>query len=226
MKIPTLFAILVIASSLSAAPEGEWKLKPLEYNHPGLVVDLGVGLWAWPLPMDYDGDGDLDLVVSCPDKPSNGLYYFENPSQDPRQPFPIFKPGVRLGKTGQNVQVSYVDGKPVILRENIRFDDFRSGLEKGVKVYDRARFHPGKTRARMWRYVDYEGDGDQDLVVGIGDWADYVWDHAYDAQGRWRNGPLHGWVYLIENHDGTYDKTPRKIQAGGADVDVYGWPSP
>ncbi len=54
----------------------------------------------------------------------------------------------------------------------------------------------------MWRYVDWEGDGDQDLVVGIGDWSDYEWDHAYDAQGRWRNGPLHGWVYLIENLDG------------------------
>ena len=28
---------------------------------------------------DYDRDGDLDLVVSCPDKPYNGLYFFENP---------------------------------------------------------------------------------------------------------------------------------------------------
>ncbi len=51
----------------------------MEYNHPGLAVDLGVGLWAWPLPMDYDGDGDLDLVVSCPDVPYNGTYFFENP---------------------------------------------------------------------------------------------------------------------------------------------------
>ena len=39
-------------------------LERLKYNHPGLVVDLGVGLWAWPLPMDFDGDGDLDLVVN------------------------------------------------------------------------------------------------------------------------------------------------------------------
>ncbi|MDB4617766.1 hypothetical protein OAH35_00340 [bacterium] len=59
-----------------------WKLQPLKYNNPDLIVDLGVGLWAWPLPMDYDGDGDLDLIVSCTDKPSNGLYFFENPTQD------------------------------------------------------------------------------------------------------------------------------------------------
>ncbi|MEM1444327.1 MAG: hypothetical protein AAGF67_18415, partial [Verrucomicrobiota bacterium] len=182
--IPTLLALFLLPSLSFAAPEGEWKLNPLRYNQPDLVVDLGVGLWAWPLPMDYDKDGDLDLIVSCPDKPSNGLYFFENPGEDAGSKMPVFKPGARLGKTGQNVQVSYVDEKPIILRENMEFRDFSQGLEKGEKIYDRPRFHGGKTRARMWRYVDYEGDGDQDLVVGIGDWSDYEWDHAYDAQGR------------------------------------------
>ena len=82
----------------------------------------------------------------------------------------------------------------------------------------------------MWRYVDYEGDDDQDIIVGVGDWADYGWDHAYDAQGRWRNGPLHGYVYLIENagtdDEPDYSDKPTKIQAGGGEIDVYGWPSP
>ena len=48
----------------------------LDYNNPDLSVDLGVGLWAWPLPMDFDDDGDMDLVVSCPDTPFNGIYFF------------------------------------------------------------------------------------------------------------------------------------------------------
>ncbi len=56
----------------------EPQLTPLKYNNPGLVVDLGVGLWAWPVPCDADGDGDYDLIVSCPDKPSNGVWLFEN----------------------------------------------------------------------------------------------------------------------------------------------------
>ncbi|MCB1226671.1 MAG: exo-alpha-sialidase [Verrucomicrobiales bacterium] len=203
-------------------------LEPIAYNNPDLVVDLGVGLWAWPLPMDYDGDGDMDLVVSCPDKPSNGLYYFENPSQDAKQKFPIFKPSVRLGPTDHNVQVSYVDGKPRVLKENFEFPDFRkTGTSKGgKKIYPDARIHPGNTRARMWRYVDWEGDGDLDLIVGIGDWSDYVWDEAYDGEGRWRNGPLHGYVYLIEKGDGEDYAAPRKIEAGGSPIDVFGWPSP
>jgi len=47
-------------------------LKRLKYNHPGLVVDLGVGLWAWPLPMDYDDDGDVGL--SEQDKVAGDLF--------------------------------------------------------------------------------------------------------------------------------------------------------
>ncbi|MGI9244966.1 MAG: exo-alpha-sialidase, partial [Verrucomicrobiales bacterium] len=195
---------------------------------PELVVDLGVGLWAWPLPMDYDEDGDYDLIVSCPDKPSNGFYFFENPSQDPKVKTPVFKPGVHVGKTGHNVQVSFVDGQPRVLQENYEFVNFKDGgFGEKKKIYPTANVHQskGNTRAKMWRYVDWEGDGDQDIVAGIGDWSDYGWDHAYDAQGRWQNGPLHGWVYLIER-DGDSFAEPVKVEAGGAPVDVYGWPSP
>lgn len=48
----------------------------LPYNHPGLVVDLGVGLWGHPLPMDYDGDGTPDLLVGAED---GFLYYLRRP---------------------------------------------------------------------------------------------------------------------------------------------------
>ncbi|MDA7889710.1 exo-alpha-sialidase [Akkermansiaceae bacterium] len=207
----------------------EWELQPLKYNQEGLIVDLGVGLWAWPMPMDYDGDGDFDLVVSCPDKPTNGFYYFENTTQDAKVKMPVFRAGVHLGKTGHNVQVSYVDGTPRVLRENYEYRDFlKKGFTQQEKIYPERNFHKswGQTRAHMWRYLDWEGDGDQDLIVGLGDWSDYEWDHAYDAQGRWRNGDLHGWVYLIENENGTYSDHPVKVEAGGAPVDVYGWPSP
>ncbi len=231
MKLPTyrLFAILLLFTGATLADD--WKLKPLKYNNPGLVVDLGVGLWAWPMPMDYDGDGDLDLLVACPDKPSNGVYFFENPSNDPKVKTPVFLPGKRVGPAGHNMQVSYVGGTPRVLKENKWLVEAMKGdLETSVNVYPNPKFHEGKTRGRMWRFVDYDADGDQDLVVGVGDWSDYGWDHAYDSQGRWQNGPLHGYVYLIENlgdqKKARYSNQPRRIQAAGGDIDVYGWPSP
>ena len=79
---PAAATALLLLLITHTAP-AEDRLERIQYNNPGLVVDLGVGLWAWPLPMDYDRDGDLDLVVSCPDKPYNGTYFFENPSKGP-----------------------------------------------------------------------------------------------------------------------------------------------
>lgn len=230
MKLFPIFSTILAVVGIASAAGENWKLQPLKYNNPGLEVDLGVGLWAWPMPLDYDGDGDLDLLVACPDKPSNGVYYFENPSQDPKVKMPVFKPGVWIGKTTHNFQVSYVDGEPRILKPGFEFPrDAKTGkfdFDKPEKIYPTGNVHENAVRGNMWRYVDYEGDGDQDLIVGAGDWTDYGWDHAYDAQGNWRNGPLHGWVYLIENTGDAKYSEPRKLTAGGSTIDVYGWPSP
>jgi hypothetical protein len=218
---------LAVAALLLAAPAALADgLERLKYNHPGLAVDLGVGLWAWPLPMDFDGDGDLDLVVNCPDKPYNGVYVFENPGGT----FPVFKPGRRISKGLQNVQVSYVEGKPRVLSPGLEYPDFlKTGLEKGVKLPVAANVHPNKVRANMWRYADYDGDGRLDLVVGVGDWTEYGWDNAYDASGKWTNGPLRGFVYVLRN-TGTAAKPeyarPEKVMAGDKPAETFGWPSP
>ena len=219
-------AVTGIATELPAS-----SLERLKYNNPGLVVDLGVGLWAWPLPMDFDSDGDLDLVVNCPDKPSNGVYFFENAAGDTRtNKFPIFKPGRRISKGLQNVQVSFVASKPRVLSPGNEYPDFlRSGLESPKKLSLPANLHPNKVRGNFWRYVDYDGDGVQDVIVGTDDWTDYGWDNAYDATGKWTNGPLRGFVYLARNRGSTekpvYEK-PAKILAEGQPIEVFGWPSP
>ena len=222
---------LLTSLLVAAAPLSALALEPLRYNNPGLVVDLGVGLWAWPLPMDFDGDGDLDLVVNCPDKPYNGTYFFENASGDTgTTKMPVFKPAKRISKGMQNVQVSYVDGKPVVLSPGKAHPDFlKTGLDQEVKLPIDAKVHPNKVRANMWRTVDYDGDGALDLIVGVGDWTEYGWDNAYDANGRWMNGPLRGYVYFIRNTGSTatptYDK-PKKVMAEDRPVETYGWPSP
>ncbi len=213
-----------------AAPTAMAGLEPLRYNHPGLVVDLGVGLWAWPLPMDFDLDGDLDLVVSCPDVPHNGTYVFENPGGNPKHP--VFKPARRLGPAHGNIQVSYVDGQVRLLIPGHELVNFRSNhFGKSVSIYESTNVHKtsGRIRANQWKYADFDGDGALDLIVGVEDWSDYGWDDAFDAQGHWTRGPLHGFVYLLRNRGTTdapkYDP-PRTLEADGQPIDVFGMPSP
>ena len=205
--------LLSVCTQSSVAQD---RLERIQYNNPGLVVDLGVGLWAWPLPMDYDRDGDLDLVVSCPDKPYNGTYFFENPTPkpvdgNPRDPstldprpstLPVFKPSVRIAHGPSNVQVSYIDGEPVVMTPGKIYVDFREHqFANPIELPLPAKIDPQykRIRANQWKLVDWEADGDLDVIVGIGVWDDYGWDDAWDENGNWTNGPLHGFVYLIEN---------------------------
>ena len=223
LPIVLLLSMLPVVSTPSSAAD----LERLLYRNPGLVVDLGVGLWAWPLPMDHDGDGDMDLVVSCPDGPYNGTYLFENPGGST---MPVFRRARRIGPGLRNLRVSHVRGSVRVLEPGHEYVDFlRKGLAERRKIHDPAKIHPGKLRANQWHYVDWEGDGDLDLLVGVGDWTEYGWDDAYDESGRWTRGPLRGFVYLIRN-DGD-DAAPRygepsRIEAGGAALEVFGWPSP
>ena len=201
------------------------KLERVRYNNPDATVDLGVGLWAWPLPMDYDEDGDYDLLVSCKDVPFNGIYFFENTSGEA---FPTFEPPVRIGDGLKDIQISYVNTKPRILQPGRELLDFKTSFEKNIKeLYPGDSFDKlhNEIRFNQWKYVDYENDGDLDIVVGIQDGEDYGWDNAFNENGIWINGPLHGFVYLIENVEGTYESRD-KIMAGGNPIDVYGAPSP
>jgi hypothetical protein len=210
-------------------------LERLPYNNPGLVVDLGVGLWAWPVPCDADGDGDNDLIVSCPDKPSNGVYLFENTSGEK---FPVFKPGRFISKTLHYVMPSYTpEGLRVLTPGFERLNFIKTGLDEKVELPLDAKFHKPqgkqpkgpKMRHNQWRYADFDGDGAQDLIVAVEDWSYYGWDDAWNALGKWTNGPLHGFIYIVKNLGSTaepkYDK-PKFLEAGGKRLDTFGCPSP
>jgi len=197
----------------------------LKYQKQDMAVDLGVGLWAWPIPIDYDQDGDLDLVVSCPDVPFNGTYFFENPTGDA---FPTFNPPVKIAKGSKNLQISYPNDEPRVTVGNMEFQDFRgSQFENGIALFnaDSLENTLKSIRFKQWKWVDYEGDGDMDIIVGMDSWGDYGWDNAYNEKGEWVNGPLHGFVYLIENENDNYNLIG-KLEAAGQPIDVYGAPSP
>lgn len=229
---PLVTLSLTLAAFLMANEVSGQELKRLAYNNPGLVVDLGVGLWAWPMPMDYDNDGDMDLVVSCPDKPYNGTYFFENPGTGKNpQAMPVFKPGIRIADAISNAQVSFVKGKPRILAPGIEYQDFpNSGIDRPLRLKVPMPIHKAeKIRANQWRYADYNGDGVYDLIVGIEDWTEYGWDNAFDEQGKWTRGPLHGYVYYLRNigtNDNPQFADAEKLVAAGKAVDGYGMPSP
>ncbi|MCD6338822.1 MAG: VCBS repeat-containing protein [Verrucomicrobia bacterium] len=139
MRKMRAFLLLVVCSAVGAA--GDFEL--LRYNHPGLRVDLGVGLWAWPLPMDFDGDGDMDLVVSCPDKPHNGTYFFENPGPSSvGEKTPAFKSARRLGPGFSNITLSWVEGRPRVLLPGEEIVGFLQGrLDQRRKIYPRSNVH-------------------------------------------------------------------------------------
>lgn len=206
----------------------------VKFSNSGLRTDLGAGLWGWPLPMDWDTDGDLDLIVSCPDKPYNGTYFFENTGNDPKMP--LFKTAVKVGDGFQNIQVSYVNEKPNILMGQIdkppiefvnfignEFNECRELTVLPVTVGE------GNVRAKQWKYVDFDGDNVLDLTYGVGFWGEYGWDNAYNAKGEWGRGPLRGYIYVYINN-GTNNcpvyAEPYRLQADGKNLDVYGMPSP
>ncbi len=216
-----------ITCSLADDVDKPVSLNPIRYQNRALQVDLGVGLWAWPMPFDWDNDGDLDLVVSCPDVPYRGIYFFENPGGSST---PIFKPAVKVGQGQTNIGLSWVDGKPRILAAGVELIDVRkTGFNSQKKIYATSNLHANKVRANQWRYVDYDADGALDLAVGVGDWTDYGWDNAYNDKGQWTRGPLRGFVYLLRN-EGTTDAPsyaePTKLLAGDKPIDVFGMPSP
>jgi hypothetical protein len=131
-----------------------------------------------------------------------------------------------------SIQISYVAGQPRILTPATEWTNVVGNkLESSRAVYPQSNIHTtgGKIRANQWRYVDFDGDGAVDLVVGVGDWEDYGWDNAFNAQGEWTRGPLHGYVYWLKN-TGTTDAPSyaeaERVLAAGIAVDVFGMPSP
>ncbi|HEY0864435.1 MAG TPA: VCBS repeat-containing protein [Lacunisphaera sp.] len=241
IKLSLFLALLVAAAAaepsalvVESDQDSSASIPRLNYNNPGLVTDLGVGLWAWPLPMDYNQDGLIDLVVVCTGKPTNGIHVFLNTGEiDTVTKQPLFAASKIVGPSAPSPQISYVNGRPVITSAGQVHPDFLTkGFSQPVKLGDPTKIHPqeGRIRANQWKYVDYDGNGVQDLIVGIDFWGDYGWDDAWDKEGRWKNGPLHGYVYLLKNTgtdaEPVYGAPEKILTTEGKPVDVFGMPSP
>ena len=141
-----------------------------------------------------------------------------------------------------------MNGQPVVTSAGFVYPDFfHSGFDHPQKIPAPDTIFPGKTsnprpewpndiRSNQWSFVDYDGDGRTDLIVGLDYWGDYNWENAFrgdqpsfDRQGQWLTGLLHGYVYVLRNigtNENPVYAPPEQLKAGEAPVDVYGMPSP
>jgi hypothetical protein len=248
IKFILSLAVCVMASGLMTISQ---HLEYLDYNHPDLLVDMGVGLTASPLPIDFNENGLTDLVVVCPDwragldkKPNNGVFFFENSGEyDPETNLPVYKPARRLGKGVKSAAISYIDGKPFVTTTGKWYPDFKNTAFKNPLSFpapEAEDINPegGRIRANQWRLVDFNGNGVNDIIIGIDFWGErsyrgreyYGWQDAYDENGQWMNGPVRGYVYLLRN-TGSNDKPEYEYpellyNTDGSVIEVFGLPSP
>lgn len=190
---------IVTSSDFSA------RFRKLPYGNPAVHPFLKVGLWAWPVVMDYDGDGDKDLLVSCPGGPSNGLYFFENRSEG-KETMPVFSAGRRLdvGRSGASMAAPSGKYASLVTVPGFLFPDFTNSAFASAIPFRGlpTNIHTNAVRGAVWRLADLDGDGWEDLLVGVGDWKTYGWADLWDANGKWTKGEISGLVYFIRNRGG------------------------
>lgn len=197
----------------------------LNYGRTRVTRDLGIGLWASALPIDWNGDGMTDLVYSVPDVPQSGVYIYLQTKPG------VFEQAERLGDGHWHPALGDMngDGKVDLLAKDVWFDNIReNGVGEGI-AGPVARPEEKKYRSFMVRQVDWDNDGRIDIVSAGGDWNDYGWDLAYDQNGNWTRGPLHGPLFYHRNF-GSNDKPlfsdPVRLEADDHPIDIYGSPVP
>lgn len=152
-------------------------IQKLEYNNPGLHVDLDVGFKSVPLAMDFDGDGDLDLLISASGSyVESGIFYYENISGNVNNP--VFRQGqrlssdrFRLGYDGKFFAVSNVDNRIHVITPDrvneklILYADVPENVFwKRTTLSLPATGHIENTNYNTWKMIDFDGDGLFDLV--------------------------------------------------------------
>lgn len=225
MKIHNWLLVLLLLLIINSLGEAQTKDEiRMKQNNPNLIVDLGTGLWGSPIPVDFNNDGLMDIIMSCPDTPYKGVYFYKNIGSSSQPNFDISK---KVSDDAyKNTQASIVDGVLHVISQGTEYVNFTKDLfatpyKIQVDILPEVDFK--KVRSNMWSYVDFDKDGDNDIIVGIDDWSEYGWDNAYDKNGKWTNGPLRGFVYLLENQNGKYINKG-KILAGGQPLETFGAP--
>ncbi|MCW2307345.1 FG-GAP repeat domain-containing protein [Rhodobium gokarnense] len=198
--------------------------------------------------VDWDGDGGRDLILSSWDACYDGQVYLREEIGTNPDGTPVLGPerlvegvrgyvtAVRDGDVFHLVSASRMR-KAIYLYPNIGTrQDPRFG--EPVRLDLDADWVKGNEFYHVARFVDLDGDGAPELVVGTDFWDDYwpnglEWnDHGYrgyDAADRWLGGPLRAYLYRFRNTGTLTEPKLEKgvpITAGDGPLEVYGQLAP
>ena len=206
----------------------------LKCNSPGTAYMKG-GLCSSAVVGDFDGDGDDDVYLAAGGcTKMSGTWFFENVSPKGAKGAPTaFKPRVRRGHCGAGIRCELADGSSAVVAGNsVNYDFLKNPTAFKPLAPDLPKnIHFGKVRANYWRLKDFDGDGRDDIVVGVGDWREYTWENRYTQNGIWTNAQAHGYMYVVRNEGGArgHEKwgTPQQLRIENGDpAEVFGNASP
>jgi hypothetical protein len=84
-------------------------------------------------------------------------------------------------------------------------------------------YHAG--RDDLWYPVDWDRDGNIDLLAGVSDWRDYGWDDAFNEKRR-VDARSAARLRLFPSQHGTNEQPALRQAVRVEPVDQYGSPSP